>query len=579
MPIITENSERISQTALPELGVNLFAYQLASVKAMEDLEQGTISVSTIEDQHGSSVTRIKTSIGFLSNRVGSGKTNIILELARRNVVKYSALQCVNNEKRYQLCNGKCEILVTDTTAVSDRDIDTTLVVVPHSILIQWKREIAKTNVKVFIIPKPEDVTREDIENVDIVLCSSTKYNQFMRLSQGIRWNRVVFDEADSVRQLLVNFNTRFCWFVSASYTHRQAINWNTPRSRLINLEISHFPDMREIDTIIVRCDPDFIDSNLTFANVEYREILCGLPEHLRRVHSFLTRDIQSMVNAGDIAGAINSLGGSSESGEDIIKLLTQKTINAICDKQSALQYQSSLLNLSPEHKEKSIKKLTDEMDSLTERLENIKLKVNTVDSEICCICMGSYMSPVMVNCCNNIFCFGCISKALQVKSECVICRKRISMSDTVHIKSPTDPEARTEVLQPVTLLKSKEDQFVDTILQKPYGKFLVFSRYDNTFKNLLELALINRMTSSEVKGGVDDIPRIVKKFNSGLVNILFLNSENCGAGINLEQATDIIIYHKVEPLVYTQLVGRALRVNRPLNLGLTIHQFVYENEQ
>ena len=80
MVLITESDLQIPQAEIPELGVKLYPFQLASVNAMENLEKGIIPVE-ITDNNSEFTTEVhvRTSIGFLANRVGSGKTNIILE--------------------------------------------------------------------------------------------------------------------------------------------------------------------------------------------------------------------------------------------------------------------------------------------------------------------------------------------------------------------------------------------------------------------------------------------------------------------------------------------------------------------
>ena len=63
----------------------------------------------------------------------------------------------------------------------------------------------------------------------------------------------------------------------------------------------------------------------------------------------------------------------------------------------------------------------------------------------------------------------------------------------------------------------------------------------------------------------------LKNFKDGNVNVIFLNSRFNGAGINLEQTNDIILYHKMGEDIRRQVLGRALRIGR--KEILIIHEF------
>ena len=47
-----------------------------------------------------------------------------------------------------------------------------------------------------------------------------------------------------------------------------------------------------------------------------------------------------------------------------------------------------------------------------------------------------------------------------------------------------------------------------------------------------------------------------------------MNSINSGDGLNLQEATDIILYHNVSTGLETQILGRANRIGRNINLSV-----------
>jgi len=55
-------------------------------------------------------------------------------------------------------------------------------------------------------------------------------------------------------------------------------------------------------------------------------------------------------------------------------------------------------------------------------------------------------------------------------------------------------------------------------------------------------------------------------FKDGKLKVIFLNSSFDGAGLNLQEATDIILYHDMPPHTQSQIIGRANRIGRQLPL-------------
>ena len=60
------------------------------------------------------------------------------------------------------------------------------------------------------------------------------------------------------------------------------------------------------------------------------------------------------------------------------------------------------------------------------------------------------------------------------------------------------------------------------------------------------------------------------------LNCLLLNSTNAGAGLNLENTTDPVLYHNMSSEVSIQVVGRA---QRPKNFSPKHLPLPYDNEQ
>ena len=72
----------------------------------------------------------------------------------------------------------------------------------------------------------------------------------------------------------------------------------------------------------------------------------------------------------------------------------------------------------------------------------------------------------------------------------------------------------------------------------------------------------------EIKGRSESREKLIKEFKSGKTRVIFLNSRNNGAGINLQECTDIILYHQMENSTTTQILGRANRIGRTDELNV-----------
>ena len=57
-------------------------------------------------------------------------------------------------------------------------------------------------------------------------------------------------------------------------------------------------------------------------------------------------------------------------------------------------------------------------------------------------------------------------------------------------------------------------------------------------------------------------------FKDGKVPVIFLNSNIECAGLNLQETTDIILYHKMNTDIESQILGRANRIGRKISLNV-----------
>ena len=78
-----------------------------------------------------------------------------------------------------------------------------------------------------------------------------------------------------------------------------------------------------------------------------------------------------------------------------------------------------------------------------------------------------------------------------------------------------------------------------------------------------------------LKGNTNHMINILDNFKKGIINVILLNTQYAGSGIDINYATDVIIFHSMG-LDKNQAIGRALRVGKTDQLY--IHNLCYNHE-
>ena len=93
----------------------------------------------------------------------------------------------------------------------------TLILVSPSILIQWKRELSNTSLRVEMVVNKKDVDEIEAEECDVVLVTTSMYNYLIRSYSKYAWKRLIFDEPGHSRVSGMKvINAGFYWFVTAT---------------------------------------------------------------------------------------------------------------------------------------------------------------------------------------------------------------------------------------------------------------------------------------------------------------------------------------------------------------------------
>ena len=612
-----------------KIKIKLFKHQKLSIHDMIEREKLgciklDISDNSQNNRYGSHFMKqgkykINCNISILGNDPGSGKTLTMLgliahdqELFQQLVPKYTYIE--DSQFYYNTFkeNTYSDSSITVQRKYYDKYINCNLIIVPHGgVFRQWKKTILEqTKFKSKFIETNRDLhniisdvssglSSEEIikklsnvldkSDTEILLISSSfyckfadvyklveKYNYNGRLLQeGICWHRVIIDEADSIRcpdMRIIRY--RFAWFVTATWK-----SLSTPRNNgFIKNIFKNYPKAL-IHKLAIQKNEEYYEE--LFSNVVRHEYIydCLAPiSYISNISNIISSNVLEMINANNLNGAIRELGGKIGSGEEISDLLTRNIKRRIQRLDYDRRYIVNNNFMSPEIKEQRLVKIDEEIVRLNSQLNSIKNRVTNADNEDCVICQCPYVEPICLDC-SHIFCGKCILQWIRTKrrAPCPFCKKIINVKTMSKISNTQSFKNKV-----IDKKIGKNETILQIIHKFPKGKFIIFSNHYESFESFERFLKNHRNIYKRCKrlcGNPNTVSNILRNFENGSIDIILLNSQHNGAGIDLPTATHVILYHKLRDDLEKQVIGRALRIGRPKTLPLHIHKLCYPNEK
>ena len=586
---LTENSKLAEQSS--KINIKLKPHQLAALNKAIDMENNDIIKYKIKNSNlfdTSNIIDISTNIGIFADIVGYGKTLIALSLIAVNdinniYINNNLTEIYNSAKNYNYFS-----ISTINNLITMKIIKATLIIVPRGpVYSQWENMIKNyTSLKVLTInnllfiksnlPKYNGENTDDIidfyNNYDIILIKNTTlplfFNYYYINDFNIinNWKRVIIDEAhDIINDLRFNINYHYLWLISATYEKisekiRKLSNNSFIASKYV---LTHY-----IDFLIVKNNIKFIKDSFKLPEPIEKFYLCKLSNNINIIRNFISDSILEKLNANDISGAIKELGGKNETEEEIIELVSKELKRELHNKEMERDYITNL-DISPENKLLRLKNINNEIMNQEEKIKNLMERISYISSKSCSICMELITNPIMIEC-THVFCGSCLIRWLNTNKNCPYCRININSPDKLIaiVDNTIDKKEQAELL-------SKEDTLLKIINSKKDGRFLIFSKNENSFEKIKLLLNTTLYKYELLKGNTSHMNNILTKFKIGEINIILLNTQYAGSGIDISDATDIIIFHNIG-IDKQQAVGRAQRVGRTTELY--IHNLCYEHE-
>ncbi len=533
---------------------------------------------------------VKSNIGILGDKVGYGKTLLGLSLIASNKLDNIHINPIymKNFASHHHYNYLNVSISNNLIQKTSNIINSTLVIVPRGpVFVQWEKTIMeKTNLKMMSItnmnfikcnlPKYDGSNQKEVieyfESFDLVLIKNTTLKILIDYYSGCQfiknWKRMMVDEAHEIINKIPTFmNYYFLWLITGTYND---IFTKTGYSHYIS-GIKELLNKNSISGIIVKNSNDFIKNSFDIPEPIEKFYLCKLPTNYHIAKRFLNTSVLEKINANDFAGAIRELGGKNETEDNIIELVSKDLKRGLFNLEMERTFIQSQ-DINEDEKELKINNINVKIDVQNNKIKELTDRIKSFKDNSCAICMDVLQNPVLLEC-THLFCGGCIFTWYNKNNNrnCPTCRKSIGdfKKITAIIDNVENKEENKEKIY------SKEETLLKIIDKNPNGKFLVFSKIDNGFEIFKKKLNDANITFEFLKGTTSHMLNVLERFKNGITKIILLNTQYAGSGIEINCATDVIIFHSMG-LDKQQAIGRAQRVGRTSKLN--IHNLCYEDE-
>jgi hypothetical protein len=527
------------------LDIQLYPHQLSSIYMMEELER----YKYLEKDD----VKIYTNIGVNSDITGYGKTMSMVGLILRDKMEWGISS--------QYVEEKIDILITDKFSKKSlsyyRKVNTTLILVNKSLVLHWLKEFSHTNLKVFALTKKCMVESLNIEEYDVIIVIPSIYNYLMnsKCKGQIAWKRFIFDEPSSIRvPAMREITAGFIWFVTS--TPEEIYNNHKKCKSYMKTITYRFKDM--LPYINVKNEDNFVISSYMMPKTNHIYHNCHSTIY-KLVNGLIDEKIIKIIESGNIDTAIELLGGSSVSSNSIFDIVKHNKNIELEEVKSKIKIWELRRNQDKVNKWKQREQL------ILNHINELEKRFNNILISNCPICYDELKNPVLEPGCHNVFCSQCLLYWICNKNNCPLCRKDIQPDKLVYIKKDTEQEEKKNVNK---RLKTKEETIIEIIRDKKDGKFILFSDYLESFYAIRVILNENDIHFVEIKGSISNIENNLEKYKNGDVNVVFLNSKTDNAGLNLENTTDIILYHSLDENTTKQVIGRGNRIGRKTQLNV-----------
>jgi SNF2 family DNA or RNA helicase len=326
--------------------------------------------------------------------------------------------------------------------------------------------------------------------------------------------------------------------------------------------------------LLVRNRDDYVDASFLPPAIHHTVLTCATPKTIHMLDSFISPDMMERLHAGDVGGALECVGMTSHSEEELVEAVTASWRRELDTARRTHDFKKTLEYSSEAAKAKAMEGCEAKIAGLESRIAAIQDRVQKAKEQACPVCCEEATNPAVTPCCAQVFCFGCLCESLKRVAACPLCRERVTNLKTIKVLGTHRNATKEDKDKDKDKKKGKRETAIEYLKSlPPTSRTLIFSSYDASFSGLSDTLRAAELESQTVWGSQARVSKVLREFTDGKHTILLLNARNMGAGLNIEAATQVMLFHKMSKELETQIIGRAVRLGRaaPLQVVHLLH--------
>jgi hypothetical protein len=547
-----------------DLGIELRPHQKAALRRCIDVESNGVSFEMVRELIPHWTARnVNTRIMGLCDSPGAGKSHVIIALCAGDTPVPPA------SVKVSLCSG---MMSYDKLAKHEKEIRTSVIVVPHGILPQWKAYLeACTGVDYLVLGRRTVKTMRALTaslangGPSILLCSDTVYSSVFDIfaANGIRAKRFVLDEADTIplpnaRLVSANMN----WMVTSNMkalvmTHRHRTMCNKHACGWWKELYDYAGVMRSL--LVVKSADSFLHASTSLPRPIYEDVQCDPPPGASVLRGLVPRSVQEALDTDDVDLALSYIGKNSDT-DDIVALVRDKWQASLDEKRGRLQKLEGMsAGDDPEFADylSGVRRAIADREAWLATLED-----RIAGADTCGICYETVTrrdERAMMGCCYAVYCLPCAYRWVSEQETCPTCRSAASFGHNVH--------AMTDLKRTRKTRKARASELVAELCEVPSNRIIFCSTNAAVFDAI-------GFPGRHVVLRETHVQKTVAAFRDGCARTLCVSRDCSYTGINLEFATDVVFFNSMGD-AEEQIVGRAQRPGR--TGALRVWRLVYSD--
>lgn len=528
---------------------------------------------------------VSTDVGIIGNPVGSGKSLIMMAIM---ATPYHDLR---QKKTYLEANCTMQVYYQIGPLKS-----TSVLVVPHTIFKQWVSYLQTQSA----LDVEYVCTKKQINNLqfnkEVILVSATMYNTFAEMvnEKNLVFARILFDEADSINiPRCIEIKSGFCWLVSSSVDN--LLHPKGYKTQNTGIKGSGF-----IKDTCVRLGPykshiflknsdELIKESFNLPEPTCYYYWCKRTKVLTILENLISPDIQQMLCAGDVKGAIKASGVETVSDANLVSVVCEQLDFDVQNRKIDLESIKMKAYRDPEYKAQAIENCQKDIACLEQKIESVRTRIREANMDPITFC--DIETPTIIRCCNQVFDFESVTIYIASTDtpKCPLCHAVITKEslivvdeNTAESESEPEPGSEPEIVGDAPFITTDHDKISNlrhllTNVIASDSRIIIFSEYDPTFTAVEELLIDLEIPFKFLKGHGAAISNSLSwhEAESDTQKVLLLNARFAGCGLNIHWANDIVIYHKMNIELEAQIIGRSSRP--PRTTSTNVHRLLYHD--